>query len=62
VARPTCSQRPAPLEWSIKAVLVDGVSLRRGAELLNEPGISSPAGQRWHASSLLKAAKRLGLR
>ena len=55
-------ERLRPLEWSIRAALADGVSLRKAAVLLNERGIASPAGGRWHAPSLLKAARRLGLR
>jgi hypothetical protein len=39
-----------------------GRSLRAAAEWLNERGIESPGGGRWHAPSLLKAAVRLGLR
>jgi hypothetical protein len=46
----------------IKAALADGASLSKAAELLNERNIASPMGARWHAPSLLKAAKRLGLR
>jgi DNA invertase Pin-like site-specific DNA recombinase len=54
--------RLKPLEWSIKASLTEGVTLRAAAELLNDRGIPSPAGRRWHGPSLLKAARRLGLR
>jgi DNA invertase Pin-like site-specific DNA recombinase len=61
------SQRAAtarlkPLEWSIKASLTEGVTLRAAAELLNDRGVPSPAGGRWHGPSLHKAARRLGLR
>ncbi|MEP7312537.1 MAG: recombinase family protein [Pseudomonadota bacterium] len=49
-------------QWAIKAVLDEGHSLRKAADLLNERAIPSPAGGRWHAPSLLKAARRLGLR
>lgn len=55
-------ERLKPLAWSIKAALADGASLRKAAELLNERNIASPAGGRWHAPSLLQAARRLGLR
>jgi DNA invertase Pin-like site-specific DNA recombinase len=54
--------RLKPLELSIKAALADGASLRKAADLLNEKNIASPAGGRWHAPSLLKAARRLKLR
>jgi DNA invertase Pin-like site-specific DNA recombinase len=46
------------IEFSLKG----GVSLRQAAESLNERGIASPGDGRWHAPSLLKAARRLGLR
>jgi DNA invertase Pin-like site-specific DNA recombinase len=61
-SRAAATERLKPLEWSIRAVLSDGVSLRKAAELLNDRNIASPAGGRWHAPSLLKAARRLGLR
>jgi DNA invertase Pin-like site-specific DNA recombinase len=54
--------RLKPLEWSIKASLTEGVTLRAAADLLNERGIPSPAGGRWYGPSLHKAARRLGLR
>lgn len=50
------------LDKHIADALGDGRSLRTAAEWLNERGIESPAGGRWHAPSLLKAARRLGLR
>lgn len=37
-------------------------SLRQAADWLNERNTASPGGGRWHAPSLLKAARRLGLR
>jgi DNA invertase Pin-like site-specific DNA recombinase len=46
---------------SIVAAL-DGRSLRAASEWLNDCRIASPGGGRWHAPSLLKAARRLGLR
>jgi DNA invertase Pin-like site-specific DNA recombinase len=46
----------------IENALKDGASLRTACVLLNDRGISSPGGGRWHAPSLLKAARRLGLR
>jgi hypothetical protein len=54
--------RLKPLEWAIKAALSDNTTLRKASDLLNERGIASPAGDRWHAPSLLKTARRLGLR
>lgn len=50
------------LRLQIKDSLTEGRSLRAAAEWLNERGIESPGGGRWHAPSLLKAAVRLGLR
>jgi DNA invertase Pin-like site-specific DNA recombinase len=49
------------LRKSIVAAL-DGRSLRAASEWLNDCRIASPGGGRWHAPSLLKAARRLGLR
>jgi DNA invertase Pin-like site-specific DNA recombinase len=54
--------RATALQPHIEYALKDGASLRRAAELLNERGIASTAGGRWHAPSLLIAARRLGLR
>jgi DNA invertase Pin-like site-specific DNA recombinase len=50
------------IRWQIESALSGGTSLRKASELLNERGIASPGGKRWHAPSLLKAARRLGLR
>ena len=55
-------ERAESLRPQIEFALKGGASLRTAATLLNERGIASPAGARWHAPSLLKAAKRLGLR
>lgn len=46
---------------SIVAAL-DGRSLRAASEWLNDCRIASPGGGQWYAPSLLKAARRLGLR
>jgi hypothetical protein len=46
----------------IEFALKDGASLRKASGLLNDRGISALGGGRWHAPSLLKAARRLGLR
>jgi DNA invertase Pin-like site-specific DNA recombinase len=54
--------RAEALRPQIEFALKDGASLRKAAELLNGRGISSPFGGRWHAPSLLIAARRLGLR
>jgi DNA invertase Pin-like site-specific DNA recombinase len=50
------------LRPQVEFALKPGVSLRAAAESLNERGIESPGGGRWHAPSVLKAARRLGLR
>jgi DNA invertase Pin-like site-specific DNA recombinase len=56
-------QRIAPNKWAIESALGGEVSLRRAAELLNERGVASPSGDGlWHAASVLKAARLLGLR
>ncbi len=46
----------------IEFALKGGATLQAATDLLNERGIASPGGGRWHAPSLLKAARRLGLR
>jgi hypothetical protein len=50
------------MRWQIESALSGGTLLRVGAEQLNKRNIASPGGGRWHAPSLLKAARRLGLR
>jgi DNA invertase Pin-like site-specific DNA recombinase len=55
-------ERVSSIRWAIESALKDGGSLRKGSELLNDRGIASPGGGSWHAPSLLKAARRLGLR
>jgi DNA invertase Pin-like site-specific DNA recombinase len=54
--------RADALRPHIEFALKDGASLRNASELLNGRGVASPAGGRWHAPSLLIAARRLGLR
>lgn len=55
-------ERLKPLKLSIADSLREGRSLRVAAKWLNERNVASPAGGRWHAPSLLKAAVRLGLK
>jgi len=55
-------ERVEALRPQIEFALKGDASLRKVAETLNERGIASPGGGRWHAPSLLKAARRLGLR
>lgn len=55
-------ERLSGLKLHLADSLADGRSLRAAAEWLNERGVESPGGAKWHAPSLLKAAKRLGLR
>ncbi len=50
------------LRPQIEFALKGDVSLRKAAESLNSRGVASLGGGRWHAPSLLKAARRLGLR
>jgi DNA invertase Pin-like site-specific DNA recombinase len=54
--------RAEALRPQIEFALKGNASLRDAATTLNERGVESPAGGRWHAPSLLKAARRLGLR
>jgi hypothetical protein len=54
--------KPTPSLERLEFALKNGASLRTACDLLNERGIASTGGGRWHAPSLLKAAKRLGLR
>lgn len=55
-------ERIESIRWAIESALSGNVSLRKASELLNDRGIASPGDGRWHAPSLLKAARRLGLR
>jgi DNA invertase Pin-like site-specific DNA recombinase len=55
-------ERVENIRWTIESALSGKASLRKASDLLNERGIPSPGGGRWHAPSLLKAARRLGLR
>jgi len=50
------------IRWAIESALKEGASLRKASQLLNSRGVKAPAGGRWHAPSLLTAARRLGLR
>jgi DNA invertase Pin-like site-specific DNA recombinase len=54
--------RAEALRPQIEFALKGGATLRQAAQILNERGIESPMRGRWHAPSLLKAARRLGLR
>lgn len=54
--------RVEALRPHIEFALKGDASLRGAAETLNARGIQSPGGGRWYAPSLLKAARRLGLR
>jgi DNA invertase Pin-like site-specific DNA recombinase len=55
-------EQVSAVKLHVADALAGGRSLRAAAEWLNERGIESPGGGRWHAPSLLKAAVRLGLR
>lgn len=54
--------RAEALRPQIEFALKNGASLRAAAHKLNDRNIESPMGGRWHAPSVLKAARRLGLR
>jgi DNA invertase Pin-like site-specific DNA recombinase len=60
--RGAATARAEALRPMVEFALKGDVSLRKAVELLNERGITSPGGGRWHAPSLLIAARRLGLR
>ncbi|WP_159713340.1 recombinase family protein [Sphingomonas sp. AX6] len=51
--------RLEPLSANLLALKAEGLSMRRMVEALNDRGIPSPAGGRWHPSSLHKALARL---
>jgi DNA invertase Pin-like site-specific DNA recombinase len=55
-------ERLQGLRLHISDSLAGDRSLRAAAQWLNERGVQSPAGGHWHAPSVLKAVKRLGLR
>jgi DNA invertase Pin-like site-specific DNA recombinase len=55
-------ERIKMIRWALESALAGDASLRKASNLLNDRGVSSPGGGRWHAPSLLKAARRLGLR
>ncbi len=58
----SATARTEALRPQLEFALKDGASLRHAAQALNERGIESTRGGRWHGPSLLKAARRLGLR
>jgi DNA invertase Pin-like site-specific DNA recombinase len=55
-------KRLESLRWAIESALRNRATLRKAAELLNDRRVASPTGRRWHAPTVLKAARRLGLR
>ncbi len=55
-------ERLAGVKLHVADALANGRSFRAAAQWLNERGVESPGGGRWHAPSVLKAAKRLRLR
>jgi hypothetical protein len=60
--RDAALERPSALKLHLADSLAGGRSLRSAAEWLNERGVESPGGAKWHAPSLLNAARRLGLK
>lgn len=60
--RDAALERVAGMKFHLTDSLAGGRSLRAAAEWLNVRGVESPGGARWHAPSLLKAARRLGLK
>lgn len=51
----------APLASTFTKMLAEGGSIRAMAQRLNDQGVQTPAGGRWHVSNLHKALKRLAL-
>ncbi len=60
--RAAALERLTGLKLHLADALAADRSLRAAAAWLNERGVESPGGGKWHAPSLLKAAKRIGLR
>ena len=55
-------ERIDAVRWAIESAPAGDASLRAASDLHNARGIASLGGGRWHAPSLLKAARKLGLR
>lgn len=53
-------ERLEPLADRLAAMRADGLSVRRMAARLNEDGVASPGGGRWHPTTLQRALQRLG--
>jgi DNA invertase Pin-like site-specific DNA recombinase len=53
-------RRLEPAVDALRSMKVEGLSIRQIAQALNERGIASPGGGRWHASNVQGAVKRLG--
>jgi DNA invertase Pin-like site-specific DNA recombinase len=51
--------RLEPIAADLLALRAEGLSMRKMVEALNDRGVPSPAGGRWHPSSLHKALARL---
>lgn len=52
-------ERLAPLSSRLAAMRADGRSVRQIAAQLNEEGIASPGGGRWHPTNMHRALKRI---
>lgn len=52
-------ERLEPLTADLLALKAEGLSMRKMVDTLNERGIPSPAGARWHLSTLHKALAKL---
>lgn len=60
--RAAASHRLAPIRLHLLDALANGRSVRRAAAWLNERSVESPGGGMWYGPSVLRAARRLGLR
>jgi hypothetical protein len=59
--RRTVRERVARIQVHIRAALDEGRTLKEAAEWLNERGIKSARGGRWHGKTVQRDADRLGL-
>jgi DNA invertase Pin-like site-specific DNA recombinase len=53
-------ERVRPYENRIQALRLEGLSIRRIVAVLNDEGLASPGGGRWHIATVQRALARLG--
>jgi DNA invertase Pin-like site-specific DNA recombinase len=59
--RAVAADRLRPLRDLLNELRHQGLSVRAIARTLNERGVASPAGGRWHVANVHRALRRLGL-